>query len=159
MRLRRDCCEGFFLQDLAEEFEFVWLDEFVPSFMMSHGEYRQQFNKLTGRELVVVRAKNESQYEVDAANIRTIICSNEPPPTADYFLRRMFVVHATSNLYGGELEWNAGISVTAAGGAETVVRFGGTRTSKRNCRNRVGGHTASKRPKHEGGIAELSGDE
>ena len=100
MCLRRDCCEGFFLQDLAEEFEFVWLDEFVPAFMTTRGEFRQQFNKLTGRELVVVRAKNASQYEVDASSIRTIICSNEAPPEADYFARRLFAVKARTSLYG-----------------------------------------------------------
>jgi hypothetical protein len=99
MCFRRDCCEGFFLQDLAEEFEFVWLDEFVPRIMTDHGEYRQQFNKLTGREQLVVRVKYGVQYEVDASNIRTIICSNEAPPSADYFARRLFAVVANEALY------------------------------------------------------------
>jgi hypothetical protein len=99
MCFRRDCCEGFFLQDLTEEFEFVWLDEFVPYVVATHGEYRQQFNKLTGREQLVVRVKYGVQYDVDASNIRTIICSNEPPPAADYFRRRLFVVAASKAMY------------------------------------------------------------
>jgi ribosome assembly protein YihI (activator of Der GTPase) len=103
MCLRRDCCEGFFLQDLVEEYEFVWLDEFVPETVTSHGEYRQQFNKLTGREQVLVRVKYGTQYEVDASNIRTIICSNEPPPTQDYFARRLHVVIALSCLYENDM--------------------------------------------------------
>jgi hypothetical protein len=103
--LRRDCCEGFFLQDLAEEYEFVWLDEFVPDFMVSRGEYRQQFNKLTGRERVLVRAKNDVQYEVDASHIRTVICSNEQPPKADYFARRLFAVKADTAIYGVGDTW------------------------------------------------------
>jgi hypothetical protein len=103
--LRRDCCEGFFLQDLAEEYEFVWLDEFVPDFMVSRGEYRQQFNKLTGRERVLVRAKNDVQYEVDASHIRTVICSNEHPPKADYFARRLFAVKADTAIYGVGDTW------------------------------------------------------
>ena len=104
MCLRRDCCEGFFLQDLAEEYEFVWLDEFVPSIMVTRGEYRQQFNKLTGREIVLVRAKNCLQYEVDASNIRTIISSNEAPPKADYFSRRLLVIKADECLYGNNVQ-------------------------------------------------------
>jgi hypothetical protein len=83
----------------------VWLDEFVPTFMASRGEYRQQFNKLTGREVVLVRAKNDTQYEVDAAKIRTVICSNETPPHADYFTRRLFSVQASIGLYGTEMSW------------------------------------------------------
>jgi hypothetical protein len=102
MCLRRDCCEGFFLQDLAEEYEFVWLDEFVPEILSSRGEFRQQFNKLTGREQVLVRVKFDVQYEVDASNIRTIICSNHPPPVQDYFARRLYVVVAFTSMYGND---------------------------------------------------------
>ena len=98
--LHRDCNEGFFLQGLAEEHEFVWLDEFVPGFVISRGDFRQQFNKLTGREKVMVRVKGAVQYQVDASRIRTIICSNHEPPDADYFLRRLLVIRADSPLYG-----------------------------------------------------------
>ena len=100
--LHRDCNEGFFLQDLAEEYEFVWLDEFVPGFVISRGDFRQQFNKLTGREKVMVRVKGGVQYQVDASGIRTIICSNHEPPDADYFLRRLLVIRAGSPLYGND---------------------------------------------------------
>ena len=100
--LHRDCNEGFFLQGLAEEYEFVWLDEFVPGFVISRGDFRQQFNKLTGREKVMVRVKGAVQYQVDASRIRTIICSNHEPPNADYFLRRLLVVRAGSPLYGND---------------------------------------------------------
>ena len=100
--LHRDCNEGFFLQGLAEEFEFVWLDEFVPGFVISRGELRQQFNKLAGREKVMVRVKGAVQYQVDASHIRTIICSNHEPPGADYFLRRLLVIRAGTRLYGND---------------------------------------------------------
>jgi hypothetical protein len=120
--LRRDCCEGFFLQELAEEYEFVWLDEFVPSYMMKHGEYRQQFNKLTGRERVLIRAKNESQYEVDASAIRTIICSNERPPVQDYFQRRMFIVHAEGDLYCNDSQGISATPISPTGTASTASR-------------------------------------
>ena len=68
---------------------------------------------------MLVRAKNESQYEVDAASIRTIICSNEPPPEADFFQRRMFVVYAGSGIY--ETEAGASSSKSAGAGTGSVV--------------------------------------
>ena len=90
------------MQGLAEECEFVWLDEFVPGFVIRRGDFRQQFSKLTGRENVMVRVKGAVQYQVDASRIRTIICSNHEPPDADYFLRRLLVIRAGSPLYGND---------------------------------------------------------
>jgi hypothetical protein len=102
MCVRRDCAEVFFLQGLTEDHRFVWLDEFVPSIIVKNKEYRQQFNKLTGRERVMVRVKGGEQYEVDADTVRTIITSNDPPPTAEYFLRRFFAVKAAEAIYGSQ---------------------------------------------------------
>ena len=99
MCIHRDCSESFFLQGLSEDFDFVWLDEFVPDTVMRNKEYRQQFNKLTGRERVMVRVKGSEQYEVDADNIRTVITSNDPPLNADYFRRRFYVVNANEDMY------------------------------------------------------------
>ena len=99
MSLCRDCSEPFFLQGLSEDHDFVWLDEFVPDIVVKNKEYRQQFNKLTGRERVAVRVKGGQQYEVDADRIRTIVTSNEPPWTADHFVRRFFIVEAKEGIY------------------------------------------------------------
>jgi hypothetical protein len=99
MCIHRDCAESFFLQGLSEDYEFVWLDEFVPSILVRNKDYRQQFNKLTGRERVIVRVKGGEQYEVDVDNVRTIITSNEPRMTADYFRRRLYVVYAGDMMY------------------------------------------------------------
>ena len=98
--LQRDCCEPFFLQGLTEDTRFVWLDEFVPDIICDRSDYRSQFNKLTGREVVSVRVKNGEQYEVDADSVRTIITSNDPPMNANYYRRRMFIVHAPETIYG-----------------------------------------------------------
>ena len=99
MCLCRDCSEPFFLQGLCEDHDFVWLDEFVPDIVIKNKEYRQQFNKLAGRERVAVRVKGGQQYEVDAGRIRTIVTSNEPPWTADHFMRRFFIVEAKEGIY------------------------------------------------------------
>jgi hypothetical protein len=104
MCIHRDCAESFFLQGLSEDYEFVWLDEFVPSILVRNKDYRQQFNKLTGRERVMVRVKGGEQYEVDVENVRTIITSNEPPMTADYFRRRLYVVFAGDMMYDAPVE-------------------------------------------------------
>jgi hypothetical protein len=140
MCIHRDCSESFFLQGLSEDHQFAWLDEFVPETVVYNKEYRQQFNKLTGREHVMVRVKGGEQYEVDADNIRTIITSNHPPPTADYFLRRFFVVEAHDALYG---------SVEVLGGNTQDARLQRKRKQQLQLRN-VGGH-ASKRGKCIGG--------
>jgi hypothetical protein len=99
MCIHRDCSESFFLQGLSEDFDFVWLDEFVPDTIVRNKDYRQQFNKLTGRERVMVRVKGGEQYEVDADNIRTVITSNDPPLSVDYFRRRFYVVEANDAMY------------------------------------------------------------
>ena len=104
MCIHRDCSESFFLQGLSEDFDFVWLDEFVPDTIMRNKEYRQQFNKLTGRERVMVRVKGGEQYEVDADNIRTVITSNDPPLSVDFFRRRFYVVEANDAMYGAPTE-------------------------------------------------------
>jgi hypothetical protein len=104
MCIHRDCAESFFLQGLSEDYEFVWLDEFVPSILVRNKDYRQQFNKLTGRERVMVRVRGGEQYEVDVDNVRTIITSNEPRMTADYFRRRLYVVHAGDMMYDANAE-------------------------------------------------------
>ena len=98
--IQRDCSESFFLQGLSEDHQYAWLDEFVPDVLLKNKEYRQQFNKLTGRERVMVRVKGGEQYEVDADNIRTVVTSNEKPLTVDHFVRRFFVVEARVGLYG-----------------------------------------------------------
>ena len=100
---RRDCSEAYFLQGLSEDYRFVLLDEFVPGIVTKNNEYRQQFNKLTGRERVLVRVKCGEQYEVDADTIRTVVSSNEPPPTVDHFCRRFVVIEATNAIYDSRL--------------------------------------------------------
>ena len=100
MCLTKDCAESFFLQGLSEDHQFVWLDEFVPDIIVKNKEYRQQFNKLTGRERVMVRVKGADQYEVDADTIRTVVTSNHPPLTDDYFRRRFIAVKANEPIYG-----------------------------------------------------------
>ena len=97
---RADGSSPFFLQGLCEDHRYVWLDEFVPEIVKGK-EYIHQFNKLVGREHVVIRVKGAGagQYEVNADNIRTVISSNEGPLSSDYFKRRFFVVKATNALY------------------------------------------------------------
>ena len=96
--LNRDCGESFFLQGLDENYEFVWLDEFDPT-KLTRCDISNQFNKLTGREEVHVRVKNGVQRDVNARLIRTVICSNHPPPQADYYQRRLYVVRADKIIY------------------------------------------------------------
>ena len=95
---RADCSEPFFLQGLCEDHRYVWLDEFVPEIVKGN-ENRQQFNKLVGREHVLVRVKGAGQHVVNTDTIRTVVSSNEGPLSIDYFKRQFFVVKATNALY------------------------------------------------------------
>jgi hypothetical protein len=114
MCIHRDCSESFFLQGLSEDFDFVWLDEFVPDTIIRNKEYRQQFNKLTGRERVMVRVKGGEQYEVDADNIRTVITSNDPPLSVDFFQRRFYVVEANDAMYDAHAESSVATSAESS---------------------------------------------
>jgi hypothetical protein len=58
--MRRDTSEAFFLQNLSEDYEFVWLDEFVPNLIARRHDLRHQFNKLTGRELNASESEERS---------------------------------------------------------------------------------------------------
>jgi hypothetical protein len=119
---------------------------------MRNKEYRQQFNKLTGRERVMVRVKGSEQYEVDADNIRTVITSNDPPLSVDFYRRRFYVVKANDVMYGAPTE--SGVTTSA----DATVGRRKQRPQHRNVSNTADvattageNHHDAKRPRYNAG--------